>query len=337
MQFAHRLWVAAGCALALLVSASAVHAQQTKLLPNDTEMVVVFNLQQILKSEVLKGDEAKLLVEVVKAKVNKGLEDKMLDKHLKNAGFDLFKDLTSITYAIPGGRPPEEGFIVLEGKFNADKIEEAAVAAAKDSPEVFRVTKIAGVKTFEISPANQKPMYIGILDNKTMIVTADRADYTEAIARYNGTKKAAFKADVIKSLIGAVNARQSISFVATSKVLAKLAENVPNDKAKAVVAGIEAEGYSIAITINRDLDIHLGLNAKDNETASKYGTLVNAGLKAAREKVAEKAKEDEKAKVALDILRTIEATTKGPNLTIRGQISFEHLDMILKNLPIPQQ
>jgi hypothetical protein len=53
-------------------------------------------------------------------------------------------------------------------------------------------------------------------------------------------------------------------------------------------------------------------------------------------KVAEKAKEDEKFKTAVDIVNTVRVTTQGPNLVIRGQVTFANLEKLLQNLPIPQ-
>jgi hypothetical protein len=341
MHFARRIWIAAVCTLGLLVSATAVQAQATKLLPSDTEMVVTLNLQQILKSDALKGDVAKTLVDIVKAKINQGLEDKGVDKHLKKAGFDMFADLSSITFAMPGGRASEESFIVLEGNFDADKIEEAANAAAKEAGGGFKIITIANVKAFEVSPKEEKTMYVGILNKKTMIACATKADFTEAVARFNGTKKASFKSDAVKTLLETVNNKQSLSMVATSTVLAKLAENAPQgggDQAKQALELMKTmEGFTMALTVQKNIDFQAGANTKDAKTAGEYAGLVNLFINGAKAKVAEQAKNnnDEKSKLAADILNTVRATTQGNNLMIRGQITFENLEKLLKNVPLP--
>ena len=79
--------------------ATAVHAQATKLLPNDTEMIVTLNLKQILNSEIAKAN--KTLLDIAKGKIEEMLDDKGFGKYLKKADFDLFRDLSSITVGGP--------------------------------------------------------------------------------------------------------------------------------------------------------------------------------------------------------------------------------------------
>jgi hypothetical protein len=338
MQFARRLGIAAFCTLAVLVAAPAVQAQASKILPADTELVMTVNLQQILKSEVLKSN--KTLVDLAKAKITELLDDKGVNEHLKKANFDIFKDLSSVTVAVPGGRNPEEAFIVLEGKFYADKIEAAVMEASKGGSDVkVKTVKIANINAFEVTPKDEKTMYVGILNEKMMIACVTKADFAGAVARANGTKTSTFKAEVFKSLLQTTSTKQSISFVATSKILNKLAENNPNagnDQAKMAMAALQqVDGFSAAITIEKNIDFQLGINAKDAETAQKFAGMANAGLLVAKAKVAEQAKQNEKLAPAVDVMNTLRADAKGPNLVIRGQITFEILEKLLQNLPNP--
>src|SRR5262245_54456959 len=214
MRFVRRLFVAAACMLTMLVAAPAMHAQATKILPGDTEMVVTINVQQILKSDVLQAN--KTLVDLGKAKIAELLDEKEIGKYLKKANFDLFKDLNSVTVAMPNGRTADEPFILLEGKFDADKIETAILEASKDGGDVkVKIIKIANTTAFEVTPKEEKTMYVGILDKKTMIACVSKADFAEAVARQNGTKAGTFKAPVFKNLLQTTSNKQSISFVAT--------------------------------------------------------------------------------------------------------------------------
>lgn len=340
MPFARRFCIAAACALSLLLSSSAVPAQQTKLLPNDTEMIVTFNVQQILKSEILKGDQAKVILEIAKTKITEGLDDKGVAKWLKQAEFDLFQDLHSVTFAIPGGRNPEEGVILLEGKFDADKIEAAATEASKEAGGGLKVIKIGKVKAFEVSPKDEKTIYLGVLNKKTMIACATKADFAEAVARLNGDKSPNFKSAVFKSLLETVNNKQSMSIVATGSMLAKLAEKAPEgaggaQAAQAIAVLKQMDGFSAAVTIQKNIDFQLGVNTKDNETASKYAGLGNILIGAAKIKIGDEAKKNEKLVPAVEILNTIRVTAQDSNLVVRGQISFEALEKLLQNLPIP--
>ncbi len=336
MLLARRFCIAAACTLSLLLAGSAAQAQNTKLLPNDTEMIITFNLQQILKSEVIK--ENKVFVDLAKEKITEGLDNKDVGKWLKKAEFDVFKDLHSITFAIPAGRNPEESFILLEGKFDAEKIEAAAVEASKGAEGKFKVIKIGSVKAFEITPKEEKTMYVGILNKKTMIACATKGDFAEAAGRLAGDKSANFKSAVFKSLIETVNSKQSISFVATSNMMLKLADKAPEGaggaQAKQAIDILkQLDGLSTAITVTKNIDFQLGVNTKDADTATKYAGLGNILIGAAKAKVAEAAKNDERLKPAVDIVNTIRVTSQGANLMVRGQITFETLSKLLEMIP----
>ena len=326
--------------LGLLLSSTAVQAQQVKLLPNDTELTMTFNLQQILTSDVVNKNKA--VLEMAKAKINEELNKQEVGKYLKKANFDLFKDLASITIAIPAGEGrSEDGFIVIEGNFNAEKIEAAATEAAKDAGDGFKVIKIAGVKAFEITPKDDKKVYVGVLDSKTIIACGSKADFAEAVGRANGTKSANFKSASFKSLVETVNNKQSISFVTTSAMLVKLSEKAPKgaggDQAKQALEMLkQLDGFSAAITVQKNIDFQLGVNTKDPNTAIAFAFLGNEGIKALKNKIADQAKDNAQLLPAVEILNTIRVTSKGSNLVVRGQITFETLEKLLENLPIPR-
>jgi hypothetical protein len=318
------LWVASLC---LFAGATAANAQQIKLLPGDTELIFNINLQQMLKSEMAK--ENKLLIDLLKAKVKEGLEDKGLAKHLEKAGFDLFRDLHSVTVGVPGARSPDEIFILIEGTFDEDKIETAIKEAGKEAGGGVKATKIAGAKAFEISPQDEKTVFIGILDAKTIIACAVKSDFEEAVARMKGTKSG-FKAEIMKKLASTVNAKQSISVIATTKLIgdvgAQAAENFgkAGGRAKQAAEMLKTlEGLSFALSIQKDIEFQIGVNAKDADTAKGIADLGTLALDSIKKKAADKAKEDEQAKTAMEILESIRITAKGSNLIIRGQLNFD--------------
>lgn len=335
MRLARRFFLAALCTLTLLASATGVHAQAMKLLPNDTEMVFTINLQQILKSEVVKTNDT--LLKLLKAQIDQQFEDKGVAKYFEKAKFDLFKDLNSITVAVPNGKEAKEGLIIVEGNFDADKIEEVASEVSKEAGGTFKTTKIAGVKAFEITPKDEKTVYVGIIDNKTLIACSTKSDFSDAIGRGNSAKPT-FKSESFKNLLSTVNAQQSISIVATSALMEKMAENAPEgagDQLKqAAVFLKQIDGFSAAVTIEKNIDFQIGVNAKDAKTATEYANLVKLGIGAAKAKVAEQAKQNEKFGPAVDVVNSLNATTMGANLVVRGQITLETLGKLLQNLPM---
>lgn len=337
MRFLRNNLIAALAGLAVVLGAANAQAQQLKLLPSDTELILTVNLQQILKSEILKSNKA--LVDTLKEKLAGQLEDKGVAKYLQKADFDLFRDLKSVTLGIPGGaRPPQEAFIILDGNFNTEKIEAAVAEADKETGGgALKTVRIAGIKAYEVAPKDEKTIYIGVLNKKTLIVAPSKADFSEAVGRLNGTKEPSIKAE-IKNLLDTVNAKQSLSVVATGTLLAKLAENAPqaNDQAKAAAGFLQKlDGASVAITMDRNIDFQVGVTTPDNKTATDFANKANLFITVGKASVADKAKNDEKAAVALEVLNTMRASAQGNNLVVRGQVTFEALSKLLQNLPIP--
>ena len=87
-------------------------------------------------------------------------------------------------------------------------------------------------------------------------------------------------------------------------------------------ASKKIEGFSTAITIEKNIDFQVGINAKDNKTAKDFANISNLGLGSPKAKVEEQAKQNEKFAPVLDVINSIRATSQGNNLMIRGQISF---------------
>ena len=102
MRTLHWTWLAAIIvAFAAVATAGAI---EPKYLPNDTEMVFTVNLRQILDSDLFKTN--KDAVAQGKAALENQAGGNPVMKYLKTAGFDIFRDLQSITVANNGGKDP---------------------------------------------------------------------------------------------------------------------------------------------------------------------------------------------------------------------------------------
>src|SRR5437773_4758475 len=141
----------AGLAVAALAWAGRAQAADPKYFPPDTEIVVTINVKQILDSELLKGNKDKLeqVKEMIKAQLP---VDAQAQKHLEQMGFDPFKDLTSVTVAMPPSKDPEAMFVIIEGAFTPEKVHAVAEQVAQDHGDVFKISKVGKYKVFEITP-----------------------------------------------------------------------------------------------------------------------------------------------------------------------------------------
>ena len=96
----------------------------------------------------------------------------------------------------------------------------------------------------------------------------------------------------------------------------------------------ELDGFSAAITIQKDIDFQVAVNTKEAQTKQwSLANLAKLAIGGVRGKVEEKAKDDERAAAALNVMKSITATATGSTLMIRGQISFETLEKIIQLIP----
>jgi hypothetical protein len=152
-----------------------------------------------------------------------------------------------------------------------------------------------------------------------------------ALDRATGKEKSVLKKNV-KDLLQTVNAKQSISGIATGSALARALEDAPIPNAQAIGPALAAiEGLSGALTIGKDIQFQLGIGTKDEETAKDFAQKANFGLIVAKGLLAQKAKEDMKLLPLVDVLNTLRAEAKGSSLVLRAEVTVENIEKLIKS------
>jgi len=142
-------------------------AIEPKYLPPNAEMALALNLKQILNSELIR--DKKVLLDSAKAFVQGKLEETPFKAYFDKAGFDLFRDLHSITITTDGSKDLDSLFIAVEGNFNSEKCVDLAKSAARDSGDVLKVTKNDNVNIFELTlRANDKTIFAGLIGTRSL-------------------------------------------------------------------------------------------------------------------------------------------------------------------------
>jgi hypothetical protein len=322
----HRVWLAG---LALTVAALATHARaaDTKYLPDDTEIILNVNFKQILDSDLVKGQ--KEILAQAKQQIENNIPAEAA-KYLKELGFDLFRDLGSITVAAPAKKDPDAGFIVVDGSFHPTKFYDAAAKAAKDHADHLKVSTIGEQKVLEIQ-AEGKTVYVAMINKTTILACSQKERMTTALGRVKEGVKATLKKSV-KELLQTVNSKQSISGVATGDALAKHLEDAPIPNADAIGPALRAiEGLSGAVTIGKDVQFQLGIGTKDADTAKDFAQKANLGLILAKGILDQEAKKNMKLLPLVDVLNTLRAEAKANSLVLRAEISVENIEKLIKN------
>jgi len=233
------LWVA--LALASLSVSAARAAEANKYVPADAEAVVHVNVKQILGSPLAK----KLLL----PQIEKALKDnEQLQQLLTLVGLDPLKDVSGITIS-NAGQKGDKVLVVFHGKFNADKINTAAEAVAKDKKGDFKITKIGGKNVYE-SPAKDRTLYSTLVDDRSLLVATNKDYIAAALDGKTGRINQA-----LKSVVGGVDAKQSIwaALLVTDEIRKSLAQKdgpgaAIAPKLKAITGGVNITD-SIAVTV----------------------------------------------------------------------------------------
>ncbi len=320
------------CAFVLLVLAMPAAAIEPKYLPPNAEVAITVNLKQILESPLLK--DKKDLVDLAKGFIKGKLEESPAKEYLDKAGFDIFRDLHSITVTSDGSKDPSNLFIAIEGKFDPEKLVQVAKDAARDAGDKLKVSKVGNVNIFEITPKeDEKTIYAGLINDSLLVAAPSRDGLNATIARVNGGRAAGIK-PALKKLLETTNSKQSFSIVASGEGLAKMAESAPQQPGGQFGAMLQSlEGMAFSISLTKDIAFQLAGTATDEESAKNMAKQANAGLTLGKLFVGNKAKEDENFQTAADVINSLKISTQGTNVVLRGVITQENLEKALSLIP----
>ncbi|HMO35687.1 MAG TPA: hypothetical protein PKA06_06565, partial [Gemmatales bacterium] len=190
----HNNWVyTLGC-LCMLALGVHVQAQEkgdiAKLFPDNTEMAFSFNVKSLLSSSFFQKHFKQDLDEAIK-------NNAQLQRVMETISFDPMRDLTTVTFTISkfnlrmGGAPDVDGFAVLRGAFNVEKMNGAlgALIAAANAGDRVNTSRYGDFVIYEVKDASSgKAFYATIFDKETIFGGTVKEDVTNAIERAIGRK-----------------------------------------------------------------------------------------------------------------------------------------------------
>lgn len=317
-----RFCLAAFVAAGLMVSSQAIKAVDARLLPANTEIVITFNLKQILNSDLAKQNGE--VLKQLRAAMDQAPNGDEVSKYLKMMGFDPFEDLHSISIAHPGSQDPKDLFVIIEGAFDAKKFAATAKTAQENYPNEFKIGTIGNTSYYELTVSGEVG-YVALI-GKSIVISAQKESLEGAIKRANGTVVAA---DKIRDLLKTTNDKQSFSFAITGAAINRLAENappgvqVPNQLA-------DVRGITAAITLTKEIEFMLGVGVKDAKTAKDFENTGTFALAAAKLMVNQQAQQNPDLVVVSDIMRTLRLSSNGANVMATGSITKENLEKLIK-------
>jgi hypothetical protein len=312
------MWILAGALSALSLPAWA--AEVDKLLPENTEVVAVINLKQLIESPLVQ----KHALEHLRAGLKSNEE---VSKILDSLGFDPFKDLTSITLGGAGIGLDMKGLIIAHGQFDAAKFEGKAEEVAKDKGDLLKVHKEGDRKLFEVKPPDQeKPLFVGIVDKTTIVAGPDKEGVLDAFDKAAGKKKGSVSKE-IQGLIEKADGKQSLWFAMPGTALGK-SDLTGDDKAKKIIEKIDSITGGVAVT--KDVKFELAINTKSADDAKELAEELKQGLDQAKGFLAILAGQTKEIAPIVDFLGAMKVDTEASKITLKSEVSEELIEKGLK-------
>src|SRR5262249_11987074 len=194
-------------------------AEVDKLLPDDAEGVLSFNVRQILDAPLVQKHGVGLWKKHLASKPE-------VQKVLESLGFDPLKDVTTMTVAGPSaGADSDKALLIVHGRFDLAKFQATAQEAAKDMGEYLKIHKVGDTTLWEVrekSLGENKSVFVGLVDSTTLVASGSREYVVDAFDRAAG-KKASNLNKELKELIAKADAGQSLWMVALGGPLARSA------------------------------------------------------------------------------------------------------------------
>jgi hypothetical protein len=307
----------------LFVAWPAQAAEIDKYLPDDTGIVGTVNVKQIMESPLVKKHALDKLKGLLK-------EQNEVTTVLDALGFDPFKDLTSITTAVPTIEMEPKAYMIAHGQFDIAKFEAKAKDVAEKMGDLLKIHKEGNHTVYEVSPPDApKPLFVGLVDKTTIVGSHEKDFIIDSFARAAGQKKSALKKEV-QDLIEKVDGKQSLWFVVPGEVLAKA--QFPGKEEEETKKHIERiESVTLSFNIGKDVKLSLSIAAKNADSAKEMAEDVKKGLDMAKGFLPVIVQQEKRLAPLVDIVGAIKVETEGKSVTISSEVSEELIEKGIKD------
>jgi hypothetical protein len=316
----HRLQTGLIASAVLALTLPAHAAEVDKYLPEDTEAVVVVNAKQLVDSSLVKKHLLGHIRELLKSNDEAA-------KILESLGFDPFKDLTSITAAMPLIGNDAKGLIITHGQFDKAKFDAKAEEVVKERGDVLKIHKEGDRKVYEVKvPDGDKPAFVGIVDQTTLVAGPDKQHILDAFATSEGKKKGTLKKE-IQELIEKADATQSVWLAATAQAFLK-GDLSSDDKAKKNLEKINS--VTAGVTIDKGIKAAFMVATKSAENAKELADEFKEVLNQVKGLLTLLAEQNKQLAPLVDAVGNLKVTTEGNNISVKAEVSEEVIEKGLK-------
>jgi hypothetical protein len=319
------------CAVLLvpITSATSRAADFTRYFPDDAEIALRLDVQQLLASDLVK----KFALTRAKETLD-GLAP--VKKLFAILSFDPFTDLNAVTLAGSGGDDPEKGIFVLEGRFDPDRIH-GAYERHKGRDDVSGVSlrrhEAGGNKYYELeAPSDlaigkdKARMFVAVLDRSTIIASPSKELVLEGFARRDGKKQPNLDEKMAALLKSAPNG-QTLTLMALSKGLARggFAED---EKAKELLGKFDS--FCTSIQVMGGVRLEIRVDARDGDAAEDLKREVKDGMEQLKAVLDFVAANEKRLAPLGKLADSLAVETKGKTVRVQLEATAEWFEKAMK-------
>ena len=313
-----------GAVLTAAVAAPARAAEIDPLLPAETEGVVFVNVRQILDSELIK--------KYALGQIKQALEGNDAQKAIKELGLDPLKDVDRVSVGLWGKQEDMNGVFVIRGKFEPAKLFDAAEKASKNKGDQIEIVsegkyKLVKVTPKEGGPGNQKPVYLSVADEKTVIAATDPKLAVKTVETAEKGAKPALKKDLAALVL---KQDEKASVFVCGLVDGKVSElppgfNIPNIDAKELQQQLATlQSVALTIRLTDDVGLEVAAGMKDAESATAFGATATKLVETAKVFLPFAGAQQPQAKPVIDdLVNTLKSSVKESSVVISLKLSSD--------------
>lgn len=313
-------------ALAFAAPARAA-ADLEKLLPANTDVVVVIDTNKLLNAEVVKkyapdfvarygyeglmaaasdNPAAKKALKAKSAEIKKLLADRKEIEKLMTTFGDMVTRV-SVAGSTAGAEP---GLIVVEGKWSKDYLEGFLTLMTLFAPEEATVHVAGGRKVFEIAGGKgEGKLFASLPADGLMVITMDEDEMDAVLDRAAGKKKPAARAG-IRQLVRDMDPENTVT------ILADVADE-----------GIKVTG---GLKVKADVQLKLVVDAGTADKAKGLEQDFAGVIEQIRDTLAEMGRDNPAMKVLSDAMKRLKTSRNGSKLTYELTLTSKDIDTLVK-------
>jgi hypothetical protein len=312
----------AACLLALPLIARG--ADPVPFLPAETDAVLTIQARQLAESELGKKVGADLLKELLDV-------IKPAAAAVNATGLDPARDFDLITVGLTFNKATAaRPFALFEGKFDRKAVETSVTNYMKEHPGHVSAVTVGDKPVYKVGAGKPNDaMYAAIVDDTRIVIAPNEKDLSGAFAAAAGSRKPVISKELAALL---ATTKPTAPVFLRAWVKGKFNDlNLPNDKLKAAVQGVDWATAAIAVT--RDVAMTVTLNAPDPASAQKLTDLLSGVIGLVRLQLMAAAEDQPELRPIADLLKATKVAANGRTVVAAGMVKGEAIEKALATPP----